>query len=222
MFFLCSVGEGITGEGPQCEDLAEGNDYIKSLQVKSAATKDRYFQETLDKYNYNNFKGKPSLDLGLPYECTRLPLNSKQAPDTWYLVLCVALQPLLFCLVQDAGVSILSTLRMYIPPLAYRQASYRLPHPMHQLRYRSLFGWCCTTAAISCMGQDAFLASCNVVRGGNEGLRWWYSREALAMSRIQIRISSSSSSSNSIKLSTLVYPSTAMHAIESCNAWSCL
>ncbi|CAN0515146.1 unnamed protein product [Ectocarpus sp. 12 AP-2014] len=44
----------ITGEGAQCEDLAEGNELIKSLQAKSALSKDRYFQETLD--TYNDFK----------------------------------------------------------------------------------------------------------------------------------------------------------------------
>lgn len=49
---------GITGEGAQCDDLAEGNELIKSLQAKSAQSKDRYFQETLDKYNEHNFKGK--------------------------------------------------------------------------------------------------------------------------------------------------------------------
>ncbi|CAN0330891.1 unnamed protein product [Ectocarpus sp. 6 AP-2014] len=48
----------ITGEGAQCEDLAEGNELIKSLQAKSAISKDRYFQETLDTYNVHNFKGK--------------------------------------------------------------------------------------------------------------------------------------------------------------------
>ncbi|CAN0438561.1 unnamed protein product, partial [Ectocarpus sp. 13 AM-2016] len=46
-----------TGEGAQCEDLAEGNELIKSLQAKSALSKDRYFQETLDTYNVHNFKG---------------------------------------------------------------------------------------------------------------------------------------------------------------------
>ncbi|CAM9224287.1 unnamed protein product [Laminaria digitata] len=46
----------ITGEGAQCDDLAEGNELIKSLQAKSAVSKDRYFQETLDKYNDHNFK----------------------------------------------------------------------------------------------------------------------------------------------------------------------
>ncbi|CBJ29773.1 conserved unknown protein [Ectocarpus siliculosus] len=46
----------ITGEGAQCEDLAEGNELIKSLQAKSAISKDRYFQETLDTYNVHNFK----------------------------------------------------------------------------------------------------------------------------------------------------------------------
>eukprot|EP00903_Cladosiphon_okamuranus_P010772 g10178.t1 len=46
----------ITGEGAQCDDLAEGNEFIKSLQAKSAQSKDRYFQETLDKYNDHNFK----------------------------------------------------------------------------------------------------------------------------------------------------------------------
>eukprot|EP00752_Nemacystus_decipiens_P006769 g6079.t1 len=46
----------ITGEGAQCDDLAEGNEFIKSLQAKSALSKDRYFQETLDKYNDHNFK----------------------------------------------------------------------------------------------------------------------------------------------------------------------
>ncbi|CAM9381457.1 unnamed protein product [Scytosiphon promiscuus] len=46
----------ITGEGAQCDDLAEGNELIKSLQAKSALSKDRYFQETLDTYNQHNFK----------------------------------------------------------------------------------------------------------------------------------------------------------------------
>lgn len=50
---------GITGEGAQCDDLAEGNEFIKSLQAKSAESKDRYFQETLDTYNDHNFKGNP-------------------------------------------------------------------------------------------------------------------------------------------------------------------
>lgn len=49
---------GITGEGAQCDDLAEGNELIKSLQAKSALSKDRYFQETLDTYNQHNFKGE--------------------------------------------------------------------------------------------------------------------------------------------------------------------
>lgn len=52
---------GITGEGAQCDDLAEGNELIKSLQAKSAISKDRYFQETLDKYNDHNFKGEAAL-----------------------------------------------------------------------------------------------------------------------------------------------------------------
>ncbi|CAN0541517.1 unnamed protein product, partial [Scytosiphon promiscuus] len=45
-----------TGEGAQCDDLSEGNELIKSLQAKSAISKDRYIQETLDKYNDHNFK----------------------------------------------------------------------------------------------------------------------------------------------------------------------
>eukprot|EP00904_Undaria_pinnatifida_P003394 jgi/Undpi1/13055/HiC_scaffold_8.g02717.m1 len=46
----------ITGEGAQCDDLAEGNELIKSLQAKSALSKDFYIQQTLDKYNDHNFK----------------------------------------------------------------------------------------------------------------------------------------------------------------------
>lgn len=49
---------GVTGEGAQCDDLAEGNEYIKSLQAKSVLTKDKYSREILDKYNDHNFKGK--------------------------------------------------------------------------------------------------------------------------------------------------------------------
>lgn len=49
---------GVTGEGAQCDDLAEGNEYIKSLQAKSALSKDKLNQETLDKYNDHNFKGE--------------------------------------------------------------------------------------------------------------------------------------------------------------------
>lgn len=48
---------GITGEGAQCDDLAEGNELIKTLQARSALSKDRYFDETLDTYNQHNFKG---------------------------------------------------------------------------------------------------------------------------------------------------------------------
>ncbi|CAN0078348.1 unnamed protein product [Ectocarpus fasciculatus] len=56
----------ITGEGAQCDDLAEGNELIKSLQAKSAISKDRYFQETLDTYNVHNFKGK-RVTCAMPY-----------------------------------------------------------------------------------------------------------------------------------------------------------
>lgn len=49
---------GVTGEGAQCDDLAEGNEYIKSLQAKSVLTKDKYSREILDNYNNHNFKGK--------------------------------------------------------------------------------------------------------------------------------------------------------------------
>lgn len=53
-FFL----QGITGEGAQCDDLAEGSELIKTLQARSALSKDRYIAETLDTYNQHNFKGK--------------------------------------------------------------------------------------------------------------------------------------------------------------------
>ncbi|CAM9237364.1 unnamed protein product [Pylaiella littoralis] len=47
----------ITGEGAQCDDLAEGSELIKTLQARSALSKDRYIAETLDTYNQHNFKG---------------------------------------------------------------------------------------------------------------------------------------------------------------------
>jgi hypothetical protein len=37
-------GRCASGEGEGCTDLAEGNDYIRSLQIKSAANKDMYAQ----------------------------------------------------------------------------------------------------------------------------------------------------------------------------------
>ncbi|CAN0015234.1 unnamed protein product [Ascophyllum nodosum] len=46
----------ITGEGANCDDLAEGNELIKSLQAKSVLSKDKFFKETLEKYNEHNFK----------------------------------------------------------------------------------------------------------------------------------------------------------------------
>mmetsp|Transcript_17887 Transcript_17887/g.27807 ORF Transcript_17887/g.27807 Transcript_17887/m.27807 type:complete len:187 (+) Transcript_17887:70-630(+) len=43
------------GEGDGCADIAEGNEFIKSLQEKSAAKKDVYVKEALDAYNMKNY-----------------------------------------------------------------------------------------------------------------------------------------------------------------------
>lgn len=48
---------GISGEGPQCDDLSEGSELIKTLQAKSAQNNKKYIQQTLDTYNEHNFKG---------------------------------------------------------------------------------------------------------------------------------------------------------------------
>lgn len=48
---------GISGEGPQCDDLTEGSELIKTLQAKSAQNKEKYIRQTLDTYNDHNFKG---------------------------------------------------------------------------------------------------------------------------------------------------------------------
>lgn len=43
------------GEGDGCADIAEGNEFIKSLQEKSSAKKDVYIKEALDAYNMKNY-----------------------------------------------------------------------------------------------------------------------------------------------------------------------
>ncbi|GKY98792.1 hypothetical protein MPSEU_000835400 [Mayamaea pseudoterrestris] len=44
-----------SGIGDGCNDLAEGNDFIKTLQEKSAANKDKYTKEALNAYYMKNY-----------------------------------------------------------------------------------------------------------------------------------------------------------------------
>mmetsp|Transcript_24313 Transcript_24313/g.31579 ORF Transcript_24313/g.31579 Transcript_24313/m.31579 type:complete len:171 (+) Transcript_24313:65-577(+) len=45
----------VDGVGSSCEAMAEGNELIAKLQKRSAENRERYAQETLDRYNENNF-----------------------------------------------------------------------------------------------------------------------------------------------------------------------
>lgn len=84
---------GIGGEGPQCDDMAQGNELIKSLQAKSALSKAKYTQQMLDQYNERNFKGDHWIRLRLqvctstidPARVGFLPLVKAQSSTIWDL-----------------------------------------------------------------------------------------------------------------------------------------
>ena len=52
---VISSKQCVSGQGEGCEDLAEGSEFIKSLQKKSAANADQYAKEARDAYFMKNY-----------------------------------------------------------------------------------------------------------------------------------------------------------------------
>jgi len=52
---ILQVGPCAGGSGQGCSDLSEGNNFIRSLQEKSAEKRDFYAKQALDAYNMKNY-----------------------------------------------------------------------------------------------------------------------------------------------------------------------
>lgn len=46
------------GQGPGCEDMAAGSEFVRKLQERSAKNYDKALAKKVQNYNYNNFKVK--------------------------------------------------------------------------------------------------------------------------------------------------------------------